>query len=92
MTDTNVVVFRKFKDGEVLALFPDLEYNRGQYQFVSYMHVGQHGSATTFITSVTYPATPEEYAPLKAELERIGYMLKVKNRINRSDLFYAKAA
>jgi hypothetical protein len=29
---------------------------------------------------ITVPATPEEYADLKSELERIGYDLEVINR------------
>ena len=38
------VVFRKWKDGEVIALFPD---NTNPYDgtVMSYMHIGQYGDA-----------------------------------------------
>jgi hypothetical protein len=73
------VVFRKWSEkegGEILALFPaDQE---GHYLIGSYQHTGQHGSANYFgCIQATRKATPEEYAPLKAELEQIGYKLKV---------------
>jgi hypothetical protein len=42
-TEMDIVVFRKFKDGDVIALFPEMKHG----QFInSYMHIGQHGDAT----------------------------------------------
>lgn len=38
------VVFRKWKGGEVIALFPDVPWNRHDSATTSYMHVGQHGA------------------------------------------------
>lgn len=73
------VVFRKWpksEGGEILALFPADE--EGQYRVGSYIRMGGHGAADYLICmQTTKPAKPEEYADLKAELERIGYKLKV---------------
>lgn len=71
------VMFRKFRDGDIIALFPYEIFNfRGNV--MSYMHVGQHGEAAyeDAIMGST-PATEEEYADLKKELENIGYNLKL---------------
>lgn len=65
------VVFRKFKDGEIIALFPSERW--GRYITACYTHIGQHGGADPLIINDTKPATPEEYAPLLAELVAIGY-------------------
>lgn len=72
---TTRVVFRKFKEGDVIALFPDTQYKNyaGEWAMDSYQRVGQHGEAVGDIVSVTKLATKEEYAPLLAELEAIGY-------------------
>ena len=82
---TTVVVFRTFKDGgDVIALFPTLvNYPDGACE--SYQHVGQHGAADyAHCVKITRVATPEEYAPLKAELESIGYRLEVRARFTPS--------
>lgn len=64
------VVFRKFKDGDVIALFPELTNNR-TYRIKSYEHVGQHGEADyPEIIRCTSPAEPEEYYDLLTELKR----------------------
>lgn len=68
----------------VIALFPaNAEYRPGSVS--SYMHIGQHGAADLYgIIWKSRPATPEEYAPLKRELERnYGYNLKVYQRADR---------
>lgn len=73
------VVFRKFKEGDILALFPYEHEGRGTVS--SYQHIGQHSSADYYhCIHATKPATPEEYAPLLAELTGIGYNLKVAKR------------
>ena len=82
------VQFRKFKEGDVIAVFPYEMWNKSG-DVTSYMHVGQHGSASWDINNFTKAATPEEYADLKAELERIGYELKVIKRRNHNK--YLKA-
>jgi hypothetical protein len=74
------VIFRKWKDtNTVLALFPE-ELERNGF-VSSYEHVGQHGAADYVgCISITKPATPEEFAGLKQELESIGYDLDVRKR------------
>ena len=77
------VVFRKFKDGEVIALFPEIQYNEDRRYCMSYMHIGQHGSANYDLRLCCKLARPEEYASLLKELEDIGYNLKIQTRVNR---------
>lgn len=81
------VIFRKFLDHKdedfgdgIIALFPDLpEYRPDMCQ--SYMHIGQHGAASLRLIGgeprTTRPATPEEYAALKRELEAAPYSYKL---------------
>jgi len=80
------VVFRKFKDGEIIALFP---YEFWQDFFVSsYMHVGQHsGAEYTGIIRTTKPANEQEYKPLFDELVNIGYDLQIIKRAARIKQF-----
>lgn len=66
------IMFRTFKDGQVIALFID-EIER-DYLVPSYMHMWQHLSTDyNHIIKVTRRANVEEYAPLADELHRIGY-------------------
>lgn len=68
------VVFRKFKEGDVIALFPDtMRSTPDGWRLESYQHVGQHCEADAEITSITKLATKEEYADLLDELNRVGY-------------------
>lgn len=68
------VVFRKFPEGEIIALFPnekvDLKGNINSYQ-----HIGQHGGASPELVRELKKATPKEYRELKQELISIGYKL-----------------
>jgi hypothetical protein len=76
------VIFRIWRDGHVIALLPDVEANPGMCMM--YEHVGQHGEGDPrHVVSKTRLATPEEYAPLLAELRRIGYNLRIVKRMNR---------
>ena len=77
--DTTTVVFRKWPDGDILALFPNMDETRGMCG--SYMHIGQHGGADySGCISATKPATKAEYADLESELSSIGYELQIKKR------------
>ena len=84
------VIFRKFSarnGGGVIALFPEIPADlRGNIE--SYMHTGQHGAASPDLGRSLRLATPEEYGPLKQELEKVGYSLDIKTR---SCPAYAKA-
>lgn len=75
-TETTDVIFRTFKEGDVIAVMPHEVSNFG---FVtSYMHVGQHGDADyNQVLKETRLATKEEYADLLRELESIGYKVRV---------------
>lgn len=65
------VVFRKYKDGDIIALFPE-QTNRNNYMIGSYMHVGQHSDADyNGVISQTVPAKESEYADLLSELKNI---------------------
>lgn len=68
------VVFRKWKNGDIIALFPDKWWCKYDYTTTSYMHTGQHGAADyTGVIATTQPAREHEYRELLAELEFIGY-------------------
>ena len=76
------VVFRKFKDGQIVALFPDIK--DGHY-IMSYMHIGQHSNTDRSIVYDTKPATEEEYKELYDELVNVCEYtdLKVMKKIMR---------
>ena len=69
------VFFRKWDDGQVIALFPD--WIDSNTVITSYMHIGQHSGATPKLIMELQEADPEEYADLKEELESIGYNLEI---------------
>ena len=80
-TTQTPVIFRMYRTNPktCFALFPYA--GQGQGRVTCYEHVGQHGEALYLSTmGITRPATAEEYADLKSELETIGYNLKVINR------------
>lgn len=74
------VVFRKFKEGDIIAIFPyHRTWDGGKIE--CYQHNGQHCQCEADIAKITLPANTAEYNDLKIELERIGYNLSVKKRI-----------
>lgn len=84
-TEQTTVLFRIWKDKtrDLIALFPDIQAGDAQdsNRVQSYMHIGQHSGADYIhVIRITRPAKPSEYADLKAELESIGYNLKVAKR------------
>ena len=79
---SDLVTFRKFTDGDVIALFPKLFESQdvhGNQFILSYMHIGQHGGASDDLIDDLSPATADEYSNLKAELTSIGYELEVQS-------------
>ncbi len=67
------VVFRKFPEGDVVALFPE-EAANGKGHILSYQSAGQHGAASPELVSELAEATEVEYQPLLQELMvRVGY-------------------
>ena len=77
---TTKVVFRKFRDGQIIALFPELKERGGMVE--SYMHHGQHAAADPLIVHDTKPATTDEYRPLAEELAAIGYCLDIRRNMS----------
>ena len=73
------VAFRKFEDGEVIAIFPNIYpvAKDSKAEVMSYMHVGQHGMCMECLVNELEKASKEEYAPLKKELEMIGYLVNI---------------
>jgi hypothetical protein len=85
MNKKTKVIFKLLK-GEVIALFPELMGDNNPWlSCLSYMHVGQHGSATTYLSRLE-PATKEQYLPLFWELISIGYDLQVVKKFSRKML------
>ena len=80
--DTVKVVFRKFDNGDVIALFPEEEQGRGL--ITSYMEIGQHGDASKSWITDLETASKEEYAKLAAELKRIGYDIVMAESVNEA--------
>ncbi len=74
------VIFRKWRDGEVIALFPEIPADRFGYECMAYQHVGQHGGAGVTLSDITAPASPDEYRDLAKELAGIGYNLEIVKR------------
>ena len=85
------VIYRKFKEGDIIALFPQIADKVNGWSCVSYMHTGQHSGANPDIVYSTKLATPEEYAELHAELEKIGYNPKPAKRFTQKDYGIRKA-
>jgi hypothetical protein len=76
-------IFRRYPDGEVVALFPTIPADP-QGHCLSYLHVGQHGAADpSHVIDHTRPARPDEYADLMDELIRIGYVVRPIRRLTR---------
>lgn len=72
------VTFRKFEDGEVIAIFVNEAYKEeSNGYYLSYMHVGQHSDCYFKLVDELEKASKEEYTPLKKELEMIGYSVNV---------------
>lgn len=85
------VIFRRWNKkhgGAVLALFPNEACSAtSPFLCQSYEHVGQHGGADLRgVMLATKPATRAEAKPLRDELARIGYNLKVITRIPQNSL------
>jgi hypothetical protein len=78
------VIFRKFKKGsDIIALFPEVQYNTNKDLCTSYMHIGQHGAASYHLIGNTVAAQEDEYLPLYNELTSLGYNLKIQKKISK---------
>ena len=77
------VIFRKFPEGDIIALFPEIPGSMNPIECLCYQHIGQHGSANTLLIYDTKPATAEEFQSLYNEISNIGYDLQICKRISR---------
>ena len=75
------VTFRKFEDGEVIAIFPTMfpVPQNSDLEVLSYMHEGQHAMASECLVNELEKASETEYKPLLDELNAIGYNMNVLN-------------
>lgn len=80
------VIFRKEKDGEIVAFFPELKANYGR--MVCYAHIGQHSEADIEYYHTTKKALDSEFKPLLNELKSIynDCELIVKQKLYYNDL------
>lgn len=68
------VSFRKFPDGEIIAVFPEEQW--GSNTVASYMHEGQHGGCDPKLLEELPVASEQERKELFQELTvTIGYTL-----------------
>ena len=75
-------VFRKYKDGEIVALFPGMKADVAGKFCLSYLHQGQHGGADyKHVIKTTSRALPAEYYDLLVELRSIGYDPEIKEKV-----------
>lgn len=80
--EKDIVIFRKYKDGTIIALFPYLITN--SYYVTSYCQNEGHSSADyNHIIRTTKLATFDEYKALyKTLTDVVGYDLIVKKKYN----------
>lgn len=72
------VTFRKFEDGEVIAIFVNEAYKKeSNGYYLSYMHIGQHSDCYFKLVDELDKASEKEYMLLKNELESLGYELNI---------------
>lgn len=76
-TTETKMAFRKFPDGEIIALFVDDVDTRFQ-SCESYMFHGEHAPAELTLIESLEPAGEEEYRDLKLTLESRGYRISVQ--------------
>ena len=68
---TTLVYFKKFDEGDIIALFP--EFVSGKY-IMSYQHIGQHGDACPSLMKSLTDVDDSEYSELLNELTNVvGY-------------------
>ena len=83
------VIFRKDKEGNIIAFLPELRVNHGN--IMSYMHIGQHGEASLDFYYSTKKANTQEYETLLNELKTIydDCILTVRQKLSYKDLLTA---
>jgi hypothetical protein len=83
MNQADTVVFRKWKNGNVIALFPELPADIFGDFCDAYETVGQHGGADYHgVIQQTEPCSLVDATDLASELKTIGYELKPVRRVS----------
>lgn len=73
-------------ENDLFAFFPADDWtNRNDLTKICYSQVGQHSACSVDYANSCREALPEEYRALQIELESIGYILKVVNKIKKGD-------
>jgi hypothetical protein len=76
-----VVIFRKWPNGDIIALMPELPGTHDPRTCTSYEHIGQHSAADyAHCIAATKRATAAECLDLARELRQVGYKLAVRDR------------
>lgn len=79
MSDETVpVMFRKEKDGNVLAVFPRERAACATFDKLTFDKHGHGGADWNYIMQKTRPAKPAEYAALKRAMEAKPYEYKLR--------------
>lgn len=79
------VLFRKWPNGQIIALFPEIPAETNGIYSSSYELIGEHGAADAEgLISRTSPALAAEYAETAIVLTRREYDLTVITRIPRN--------
>ena len=80
------VIFRKDREGNIIAFLPELRVNHGN--IMSHMHIGRHSEASYQFYAETKKADDSEYNSLLGELKRIydDCTLVVKQKLCYDDL------
>lgn len=82
-TDMAFLIDQTEEIGQVLAIMPAHAATVGRPNHCTcYVHVGQHGACDLDAALHYYDeASPDEYADLKAELEGLGYNVRVVSKV-----------
>lgn len=84
------VLFRAHHQWGIIALFPCEPATLDVGECLSYQHIGQHGAANVrHMLDTTARASVDSSRALKAELERIGYVLEVHQEYSE-DMTHAR--
>lgn len=67
------VYFRKFPDGDTIALWDDPDYENARGMIPSYQHIGQHSEASRELIDGLERVNFPDFLPLYDELESRGY-------------------
>ena len=80
------VIFRKYRNGDVIAVFPEIPTDLYSYDCLSYMTIGQHAACNWLaILEMTTPC--KDANRMIDELEnRYGYRLDIKQKYSRKML------